>query len=452
VTRKPESERCRSVLILGLGASGRAAARLLRREGARVVGLDAADTEDLRTQAAELVRDGVDVRLKTEAIPQESFDLAVASPGIPPGSPWIAALEARGVPILSELEIGWRHCACRVLAVTGSNGKSTLVKLCAETLAKGGAAVAPAANYGAPLCEVAGQSTGLDWIVAEVSSFQLERVEDFRPDVGVLLNIRPNHLDRHGSMRRYRSLKFRLFSRMNGKDVGIVLTENLRAARAFGAGHRWVTFGSSGSSDVRYEDGWLRWRRQRDRSVSLLGTAFGNPVLGLTAAAAAAAIEACGGDARRLEAAAREFEPLPHRLQAIGTVRGVRFIDDSKATNLAAVCGALDRTPPGVRLIAGGILKEKDLDGVKELLAKKAHTVYVIGEAAERLARAWAPVVTCRRCGTLEEATRAAWQDARAGETVLLAPGCASFDQFDGFEDRGNRFAAIVRSIRDEEK
>jgi UDP-N-acetylmuramoylalanine--D-glutamate ligase len=328
-----------------------------------------------------------------------------------------------------------------------------MVKLCAEALAAGGRRAALAGNYGTGLCDIASRSGDLDWIAAEVSSFQLEKVREFRPRVGVLLNLQPNHLDRHGDMQTYAETKARLFQRMQDGDTGIVLDRIAGGVRSLcGGTNRWITFGLSESAAYRYVPGAVRvagtGRVREDRSVSVEGTLFDNPILGHTAAAVVAAGDACGLDPAAMERAIRSFEPLPHRMQKVAEYRGVLFVNDSKATTLSAVQAALRMTPAPVRLIAGGLLKEKDLEFVKEALARKAAKVYLIGASSEDLRNAWESVVACSVCGDLGSAVQAAWADARAGETVLLSPGCASFDQFRDFEQRGERFVEHVSALQ----
>ena len=324
-----------------------------------------------------------------------------------------------------------------------------------------------AGNYGPPICGAASKTRDLDWLVVEVSSFQLETVQEFRPRVGVLMNIQPDHLDRHGSMARYTDLKRQVFARMGRGDTAIVPDDLLtriagssaRAAAATAGAStsreapRWVTFGQSPAADYRYLQGQASIRRgSAERTLSVRSTMFDNEILGAAAAAAAAAIDACGLPWAALEAAMAHFEPLPHRMQEIARIRGICFVNDSKATNLAALGAALRMVGGNVRLIAGGRLKEKDLSPAKDLLAKKVRRAYLIGEAQKAMVAGWGGVVDCLGAGTLENAVRQAWRDAEAGDTVLLSPGCASFDQFRNFEHRGEEFARIVRMLDDEDK
>jgi len=466
----------KTALVLGLASSGEAAARLLLAEGAQVFVMDRGDSETLRSSATALQALGAEVRLGVATLPPGDFEIGIVSPGIPLASDTVKAVMARGIPVVSELELGWSRCACRVLAISGSNGKSTLVKLCAEALAQAGRTAAIAGNYGPPVSAVVGQRPNLDWLVLEVSSFQLEAVREFRPDVGILLNVTPNHLDRHGDFQNYRRIKSRLFARMTPADTGVVEQRILPEVRALaGSSNRWVTAGVnpaagmkaignrqskieniaagvSPAADFFYQSGAIHNSLMQER-IELSGTMFDNEIMGLTAAAAAAALAACGveGRGRRLgrclAAAARAFQPLPHRLQDVGTVRGIRFVDDSKATNLAALMAALCMTPRPIRLIAGGLPKHESYEPARKLLSEKVVSVHLIGQAAETMAEAWRGAVPCVMSGTLARAVAEAGRQAVRGDTVLLSPGCASFDQFRNFEERGECFVSAIRAL-----
>jgi UDP-N-acetylmuramoylalanine--D-glutamate ligase len=434
-------------LVLGLGASGAAAAQLLLSRGARVTVADGADTPDVRAAAARLESAGARVRLGGAALPAGLFAVAIVSPGIPLASPWLQELARRGVPVCAELELGWRHCAAPLLAVTGANGKSTLVKLCRDALARAGLRAVAGGNYGRPLSAVALDHPAPDWIVAEVSSFQLETVHAFRPRVGVLLNVNPNHLDRHGSLAAYRALKMRLFARMGTTETAIV-PDTLPAAlrRQLPPDARRVTFGRSARADWRYSGGHVVGAGSAG-DVDVAGTLFANDVMGVSAAAAAAAVAACGAAVRCVGEAAVAFERLPHRMEIVATLDGVTYVDDSKATNLAALAAGVSMAPGPVRLIAGGQLKENDLRAVKKVLVKQVRHVYIIGQASEMMASAWRDAVACTICADMNEALVRARKEAQRGEVILLSPGCASFDQFRDYRDRGKQFSDIVRSF-----
>jgi UDP-N-acetylmuramoylalanine--D-glutamate ligase len=409
-------------LILGNGGSGRAAAALLRSEHTDVLVADE-NSHDFCSFQVQV----------SDFRPQ----VAIVSPGFSLNHPWLVELQRRGIALLSELELGWSRFRGRTVAVTGSNGKSTAVKWLAEALTQSGQPAVPCGNYGLPVSEAVMRPDPPDWLVIEVSSFQLETVQHFRPDVGVLLNVLPNHLDRHGDLKSYRALKMRLFENRAGRDTVIVPMVG-KSEPDFS--NDWKTFGTEEGADYRFADGPGG------------GGAGGGPCCDMAARGAAAggggaAGEACGVPARVLEASARSFKPLPHRLQTVAQINGVRFIDDSKATNLAAMCAALRMVEGPVHLIAGGRAKEKDLSFAKDLLAQRVAQLYLIGEASSAMHSAWGDCVSCLSCGTLEKAVAAAWKQACPGEPVLLSPGCTSFDQFCSFAERGEAFVRAVECL-----
>lgn len=435
-------------LVLGLGSSGEAAARLLFRQGWRVVVADAAAPAVGEARAGELRRLGCQVLAGLKTLPGDSIGLAVLSPGIPVTDPWVVELQQRGVPVISELELGWRACKSRLLAVTGSNGKSTLVKLCCEALRQAGFSAVPGGNYGTPLSALACQEPAPDWVVVEVSSFQLEAVDQFVPDAGILLNINPNHLDRHGTMEVYSEMKARLFRRMDHRHAAVIPeTAPERIRVAIPGECRAATFGLSPASSFYYQAGFVQGA-SLSAPVSVEGSIFDNEVMGVSAAACVAALAGAGLDPQGVAAAAKAFQCLPHRMQKVAEIRGVTFINDSKATNMAALSAGVRMVRGPVRLIAGGLLKEKDLEPVKKILVNKVRGVYIIGKYSRVMAAAWQNDLACVVCADLKEAVNKAWQDSACGEVILLSPGCASFDQFRSFEDRGEQFSGIVRDIQ----
>ncbi|MFH0909038.1 MAG: UDP-N-acetylmuramoyl-L-alanine--D-glutamate ligase [bacterium] len=443
------STKYRHAIVLGLGASGESAARLLRSEGARVAVVDAADHDVLRERAERLCGLGAEVILGATELSKGDFDICVLSPGMAADAPWVNEVRKRGVPVVPELELGWSRFRGKVVAVTGTNGKSTAVKWIAESLNAAGFEAVPAGNYGLPATQAVMDRPGAPWLVLEVSSFQSETMQAFRPDVGLLLNMLPNHLDRHRDMEAYVSAKARLFSRTEEGGVCVVHAPWLKQMRERSGGNgRWVSFGLA-EGDYRFEGGAVR---QGGAVVAdIRGTYFDNEVLGCNAAGILAVLDACGIGREPAECAARAFKPLPHRMQEVAVLRGVTFINDSKATTLTAMAAALRMCRGPVRLIAGGLLKEDDLSFIKEILAQRAVGIYLMGRASEKMASAWSGVVPCFQSGTLNAALASAWRDARAGETILLSPGCASFDQFRSFEDRGQQFRELVSHLSGEE-
>lgn len=437
----------KSALILGLASSGEAAARLLLGEGTKVHTIDENKTDEILGRAESLEKIGAFAEIGSSKAPQGDFDVCIVSPGIKPESPLLKEVKARGIPVLPEFELGWSRARCPVLAVSGSNGKSTLVKLCAESLQQSGLTAFPAGNYGPPVSRVVLEHPEAEWLVIEVSSFQLEEMRKFRPQVAVLLNIFPNHLDRHHDMRDYTHIKAKLFGRMRENDKAIINENNLDEIRGILAAKLPLcSFGLSAKADYRFRHGKVH-SSATGRKISFVGTIFDNPVLGQTAAAAAAAMEACGVPLNCLESAAKNFQPLPHRCEEIGTINRVKFIDDSKSTNVAALAAALEMMKAKVHLIAGGLPKNESYRDVRQLLKEKAKAVYLIGKAAADMEAQWCDVVSCHQCGTLENAVAEAWRAAVPGDTVLLSPACASFDQFRNFEERGRQFRVFFNNI-----
>jgi UDP-N-acetylmuramoylalanine--D-glutamate ligase len=360
--------------------------------------------------------------------------------------PWLRAVRDAGIPLLSALELGWSRFKGRTVAVTGSNGKSTAVKWLCETLRVAGYKAEIGGNYGIPACEVVLNHPDMEWLVLEVSSFQLETVVDFRADVAMVLNVFPNHLDRHGSMEVYRRTKARIFGSSSlAGDASLVPYELLHLFRQdVEAERNWVTFGTSPEADFCYDRGKVLHETQP--ILDLCGTGFESPIIGsCTGAAIAAFCMTAGVPTAAAEAAAQAFQPLPHRVQRLGELNGIVFVNDSKATNLAAMAAALETCGGGIHLIAGGLPKESDYTFLKEILAQRVRSIYLIGQASRAMYLAWSGVCFCVECGTLEEAFNTATGAAGAGEIVLLSPGCASFDQFRSFEERGDRFTALFR-------
>lgn len=374
-----------NAIVLGNGRSGRAAAELLRREGANVVVLDGDDSW-----------------------PDGAWDVCVTSPGIPLDHPWQVAARAAGVKVISELQLGASRWKRRTLAVTGSKGKSSVVKLIADTLNLAGVPAVPCGNYGTPLCEVVCSGEPRTWAVVEVSSFQMETTDDFHPDAAAILNLQEDHLDRHGSVEAYHALKRKLL-----------------------AGARQAFDESSLKSLAP--------------SLALLrGSYFDNEILRANGLIAIALMRVAGLDDAQIAAGFRAFKPLPHRMQLVAERDGVRYVDDSKATSLAALEAGVAMCGGPVRLIAGGLAKGDNPKSVIPRLRSTAKKVYLIGRCADQFLSAWREAVPCEACGTLGRAVEAARRDAVAGETVLLSPGAASFDQFDSYGVRGDAFATFV--------
>jgi UDP-N-acetylmuramoylalanine--D-glutamate ligase len=425
------------VLVCGLGASGVAAARLLRAEGVKVFAVDERDTPEGQKCAAELSTLGCTVALGAKRPPEGKFDAAVTSPGLPVAGPFLSEILRRGLPLIGEMELGWSRFRGRTLAVTGSNGKSSVVKALAECLEASGRRAVPCGNYGLPVCQAILSSP--DWLVIEASSFQLETCAEFRPDVGVLLNVLPNHLDRHGTLEAYARLKARLFARQRAGDVALVPPEWLGRFQKWSQGRgQWQTFGAAAAADYRFQAGLLSQKNGAD--IDIAGSYFNNEVLGPNAAALFGAARAAGVFPATVQAALRRFESLPHRAQPVGEFAGVRYVNDSKATNLSAMIASIRMQDRPVWLIAGGRPKETDFSAALPILKERVRGAFLIGEAAAAMAAAWGGAVPCEVCGTLERAVAAARRAARPGAAVLLAPACTSYDQFRAYPERGEAF------------
>lgn len=431
------------VLVLGAGRSGRAAALLLRDSGTSVCIADqdpASGTDDplLRNLGIALHRG--------PSLPCGKFARAIVSPGFTRGHRWLRSLASAGIPMQSELSLAASHWPGRILAVTGSKGKSSVVKLCTEALRLSGRSAEACGNYGLPWSAVALDSPGLDWAVVEVSSFQLEWPLPWRPRIAVLLNLLPDHLERHGSMNVYRKLKMRLFRGQQADDLAL-LPEGFRVADSRECRGQRQRFGTGPQAHWRYMPGRVVAAHPAAGDVECRNSWFDNALMGPAAAAAVGALTAAGVDGTMIATALRQYRPLPHRMQDVGEILGVRFVNDSKATCLAALAAAVNFLPGGIRLIAGGLLKESDLTRIKEKLAFRVRKAYLIGIGAKALEQAWRDRVDCECCTNLDQAVMRCWEDAQTGETILLSPGCASFDQFVNYEARGEAFMTRVREL-----
>ncbi len=427
----------KQAMVCGLGASGVAAARLLRSEGVDVLAVDERDSPDVHKNAEVLSALGCAVGVGAQSPPAGEFDAAVVSPGLPVEAPFLSEVRHRGIPLVAEMELGWSRFRGRTIAVTGSNGKSSAVKGLAECLEAADRRAVPCGNYGLPVCQAILENP--DWLVIEVSSFQLETCREFRPDIGVLMNVLPNHLDRHGTLEAYARLKARLFACQRAGDTAWVPPEWLGRFREWSGGRgEWKTFGVDPDADVRFHGGAVL--HKDGDGIGLDGSYFNNEVLGPNATALYGAARAAGVSAETVQAALRRFEALPHRAETVGEFHGVRYVNDSKATNLSALIASIRMQDRPVWLLAGGRPKETDFSAAVPVLKERVRGIFLIGEAAAAMAAAWREAVPCDACGTLERAVAAARRAARPGEAVLLAPACTSYDQFRTYAERGEAF------------
>lgn len=431
-------------IVLGAGKSGGAAARLLLAQGAEATLLDAQWNDEQRT-AYEA--DGITcLTVAPTDFPECAIDLVVTSPGIPADHPWIQAAQARSLPVISELELAATVWQGEAWAITGSKGKSSVVKCLTDTLNQNHHPAVAAGNYGTPLSDyclrLPDNGKGVLAIV-EVSSFQLEFTQTFAPTFAAILNLQPDHLDRHKTLANYLALKQKIFQAQRAEKGCRAFLPMELSATAVPDGVPVERFGCEAGLDWVYTEGQLQGPTQ---AVKLEGY-FNNRVLGPAAALITAMLSHYGLLPEAIAEGFKGFVPLPHRVQWIGEKRGVRFIDDSKGTSLSATQAALQMCGPKVHLIAGGLLKERDVDFLAEDLRQYASAAYIIGKETETLCRAWAPYLPTLACGTMNVAVRQAFAAAQPGETILLSPGAASFDQYAGMAARGEHFKACVQTL-----
>jgi len=442
-----------NVLVVGLARSGRAACELLRRRGCSVTGSDSNPSEDFARSLVDLEEKGVRVVLgpQDEAL-LRGVDLVVVSPGVPPDIPLLVAADRAGMRVISELEAAYQTARAPVVAVTGTNGKSTCVEMLGCIFRASGRRVEVAGNVGRPLSDVAEAVSPEGVLVAEVSSFQLERIEEFRPRVAVLLNVTQDHLDRHGGMKGYLSSKLRIFDNQGEGDTAIVNQDQAELASALKdlpAGRR-MAFSVRGSVE---EGAFVRGREARLATGGREEVLFRADRLRVpgphnlaNALAAAAAARAEGAVPEAIGEGLGTFAGLEHRMEEVAVREGVTFVNDSKATNPDSLRQALRAVEGKALLIAGGRDKGMSFEELEPLVLEKTRKVFLIGEAADRLRRAW-PRARAVRAQSLEDAVRMAWESSEPGDWVLLSPGCASFDMFENFEDRGRRFKELVHAL-----
>ncbi len=442
-------------LVVGAARSGIAAAKLIVRHGGQVRVVDRRAPAELSAAVRELEPLGVELVLgATDAAALEGRDLVIASPGVPLDLPLFREAERRGIPIAAELELGHAVAQAPIAAVTGTNGKSTTVELLGAMGRAAGRATEVLGNIGTALSERAEAVPAEGLLVVEVSSFQLESCTRFRPRVGVLLNVTPDHLDRHGTLERYAAIKGRLFERQTESDYRVqplgdaLITALLRPMRSRPL---WFGLADPTGDGVWLEGGALLWRFAGSHGALLRRdeVALPGPHNTENVAAAAAAALAVGIPPAAIAKALREFKGLPHRLTLVATIDGVRYVNDSKATNVDAMRRALESYDAPIVLIVGGRDKDGDFAAVTPLILERVRHLVTLGEAADKLERTW-PQVPTTRAATLEAAVASARSHATPGGVVLLSPGCASYDMFRNFEDRGARFEAAVHTLERE--
>jgi len=444
----------KTIAVVGLAKSGVAAARLLRRLGARVLASDSSPIESLTAEARALDREGC--ALWAGGHPDAAFagvELVVVSPGVPLELPALAAVRARGVPIIGELELAWRVMEADTIAITGTNGKTTTTALTGELLRTQVRPVLVGGNIGTPLAEHALEFPGDGIVVAETSSFQLDTIDRFRPRVGAILNITPDHLDRHGTFERYVDAKARMFANQGPTDCAVLNADDPVVAGLAGRTRGrviWFSRQTTLTHGVFVYDGWvvakLNGSTERICPVGEIGLRGRHNLENVLAAAACALWTGMAPSAIRRGIAA--FRGVAHRIERVHDDRGVVYYNDSKGTNVDSTIKALESFTEPVVLIAGGKGKGQDFTPLAEAARGRVRHAVLMGQDRDQIRAALARVdIPSEDAGSMEEAVRRARDAARTGDVVLLSPACASFDMFRNFEHRGDVFKTVVRAL-----
>lgn len=448
----------KKVLVVGLGVSGFAAALFLRRRGAQVTVSDLRSAEALAKHIPALLDAGVNVEAGGHG--HATFrrqDLIVLSPGVAPNTPEMDEARTFHIPIIGEVELAARFLKTSILCITGSNGKTTTTALTGEILKAGGLTTLVGGNIGLPAIELVDmpENQPSSWSVLELSSFQLESVDTFHPKIAVLLNLTPDHLDRHGSFENYAAAKERMFSRQTAEDFLVLNADDARVQQAASRAASQV-FWFSRTKLVRQgacvHQGAVVFRASETSSLERILPVEEIPLKGAhnveNALAAVCAARLAGVSAEAIAEAVRSFRAVEHRLEFVATVRGVDYYNDSKATNVDSTMKALESFPGRIHLILGGKDKKSDYTTLRPLLHERAKCVYTIGTAAEKIEAHLAGAIELVHAETLPAAVAKAHDAAEAGDVVLLAPACSSFDQFENYEHRGRVFKSLVEQIK----
>jgi len=429
--------------VLGAGESGVAAAKLLASEGKSVCVLDTAPAEAVQVRALALEEAGIELRSGENALQGiERFSQAILSPGIDPETPLVRAFRAAGVEVIGELEAAFQRCECPVVAITGTNGKTTTTQLVEALFNHAGVPTIACGNISPAFSAKVAESNRLGVMTVEVSSFQLETITTFHPKIAVWLNFAPDHLDRYSTMEEYRNAKLRIFDHVQPNDWAVVNARDVlpelpcRVIRfsAYESCSDFELQGDSicfrGTAVLNLAETNLRGLHNAENLMAALGVGF-----------------AWGIDWAVMKDALCAYCPLPHRCEVVANIDGVSYVNDSKATNLDALEKALQSETRKVVLIAGGKDKGFEFGSVTKLVASRCRAAVLIGEMAERIEAMWGSELTCQRVATLREAVIAARAFSSAGDVVLFSPGTSSFDMFKSYADRGNQFRQIVQSL-----
>jgi UDP-N-acetylmuramoylalanine--D-glutamate ligase len=442
----------KKVLVVGLGRSGMSAARSLRAQGAKVTVSDSRSAAALAKDVPELLEAGIMVEAGGHGLLTfRRQDLIVISPGVPLDTPEVKQVIALGMPVIGELELASRFLQGKIVAITGSNGKTTTTTLVGKIFEDAGLPTQVGGNIGLPVVELIAADSPETWDVLEVSSFQLETIDAFRPKIAAVLNLTPDHLDRHGSFEAYAAAKKRITENQTADDF-LVLNAEDKETQMVAAKTKAQIFWFSGRRPIKqgaFVHGesvvWLPREGGRPEPVmpvSEITLKGAHNIENVLAAVVMGRLAGISPESIRQTVAA--FKAVEHRLELVRTWNGVEFYNDSKATNVDATMKALASFPRGVHLILGGKDKDSDYSLMSDLIRERVNFVYTIGSAAEKIERQLAGVAKIESAGTLEVAVARAKERAVPGDVVLLAPACSSFDQFENYEHRGRVFRELV--------
>jgi len=441
------------VLVVGLGKSGIASAFFVKNRGARVTVSDTKTPDELKAEIPRLLDEGIVV--ETGGHGDRTFqnqDLIIVSPGVPLDAPPLVQARALGEKIIGEIELAAQFFPGTIVAITGSNGKTTTTALAGEVVKNGGFPTVVGGNIGTPAISLVEEATADTIAVLEVSSFQLETIETFRPHIAVVLNVTPDHLDRHRTFNAYADAKARIFENQQSRDFAVLNADDptciAMASRTRGQ-VVWFSRKKEIERGAYVRDGRVLFRDfngQREimlvSEIPLKGAHNVENVLAAVCVGVLSDVEP-----RRISKAVREFRAVEHRLEHVASINGVEYYNDSKATNVDATIKALESFPANIHLILGGKDKGSDYSVLNDLLRQRVKRVYTIGAAANKIESQIKGAAEIVHADTLENAIRQASDAAQPGDIVLLAPACASFDQFRNYEHRGKAFKEVVRSL-----
>lgn len=442
----------KKIIIIGMGKTGIATARFLGNQGAKVAVTDEKQFDqwggEFKQIAGEKWLEVGDYNARV----LEGADMVVPSPGVPPNSDLLVEAQKKNIPVVSEIELAYWFLKVPVIAVTGTNGKTTTTTLLGEILRRSGKKVFVGGNIGTPLIEYAETSQKDDFVVAEISSFQLQWIEKFRPFIAILLNITCDHINYHGSFAQYRRVKAGIFANQTKTDWAILNAADQEQDGIADATYvQIVKFSSKNvlSTGIFIKDNdivlILPEYNEEKYPLGIINLPGLHNVENVMAAIMAARL--CGCSQKDIIAAVRAFSGLPHRIEFAGERNSIKFYDDSKGTNVGSVVRALETFTQPVILLLGGRDKDGDFESLKPLLKKKTKKVILFGEARNRIASLIGEDVPVLKKAGLREAIQSAYKDAQSGDVVLLSPGCASFDEFANYKDRGNFFKGVVRNL-----